>query len=119
MTGAFEVSFPAMMLVQLSDGSEELFTGNLAGYANGNAKYNLQGPTTGSCTGGYVKKTGINTITCENGFSYSENIGRRKAKMSGVNIAAGTDFVGAFGWGNDANEESVRQAIAEYKLSQT
>lgn len=122
MSGMFEITFPAMMLVQRSDGVEEILEGSLIGHANGNAKYDVTGPKSGRCIGEYIKKTGISKISCEQGFSYSENIGQQKAKMSGTNIATGTydgvAFVGAFGWGNDANEASVRAAIEEYKLTQ-
>lgn len=119
MAGMFEIAFPAMMLVQQADGVEEILEGNLIGHVSGNARYNVNGPVFGQCTGVYTKNTGLSTITCEGGFSYSENVGRQRPKMSGTNIATGTydgvAYVGAFGWGNNANEASVRQAIEEYK----
>lgn len=122
MSGMFEITFPAMMLVQRADGVEEILEGSLIGHANGNAKYDVTGPVSGRCTGAYTKNTGINTITCEGGFTYSENVGRQRAKMSGTNIATGiydgVAYVGAFGWGNDANEAAVRAAVEEYKSAQ-
>lgn len=122
MTGMFEITFPAMMLVQLDDGREQILTGSLMGHASGNARYDLTGPVSGRCTGGYDKKSGINMLSCEDGFAYSEYVGPQRPKMSGVNVAEGTyegaAFIGAFGWGNGANEASVRAALEEYKLNQ-
>lgn len=118
MSGMFEITFPAVMLVQLDDGSEEFLTGELLGHANGNAKYALKGPKSGNCSGSYTKKTGINTITCDSGFTYQENVGQQRSKMSGVNIAQGiyqgVSWIGALGWGNDATESSTRAAIAAH-----
>jgi hypothetical protein len=119
MSGMFEITFPAVMLIQIQEHEiEELLTGELIGHASGSAKYNLVGPTFGRCTGGY-SKDGTNTLTCENGNSFTQNIGKQKAKMSGVNVLAGvnngTPFISAFGWGKLATEAAVREAIANYQ----
>ena len=120
MTGMFEITLPAVMIVQFEEGTEEVLTGDLIGHANGSAKYDLTGPTWGHCTGGF-NKAGISSLTCENGTSVSVDIGPQRAKMSGTNVVAGealgNEFVSAFGWGNDANEAAVRQAIARYQVA--
>lgn len=120
MSGVFEVTFPAVLLVQITDVGEELLVGKLMGHANGSAKYDLTGPTWGHCIGGY-SRDGVNSLSCENGFAISENVGKQRAKMSGVNVVAGTEqgkaYIAAFGWGNDANDSAVREAILRFKLA--
>lgn len=120
MTGMFEITFPAVMLVQLDDGTEELLTGDLIGHVTGSAKYDLTGPTWGHCTGGFSKE-GESTLACGNGMQFSMDIGKQKPKMSGVNVvsgaALGNTFISGFGWGNDANETTVRQAVSEYQVA--
>lgn len=118
MTGMFEITFPAVMLVAFEDGTEELLNGDLIGHANGSAKYDLTGPNWGHCTGGF-DTSGISTLSCESGASVSVDIGPQRPKMSGTNVVAGNalgvNFVSAFGWGNNASEQDVRQAIALYQ----
>lgn len=120
MTGMFEITFPAVMIVQFEEGTEEVLKGDLIGHANGSAKYDLSGPTWGHCTGGF-SKPGISSLKCDNGASVSVDIGPQRPKMSGTNVVAGealgNEFISAFGWGNDANEAAVRQAIAEYQVA--
>lgn len=120
MTGMFEITFPAVMIVQFAEGTEEVLTGELIGHANGSAKYDLVGPNWGQCSGGFAK-SGISTLTCESGASVSVDIGPQKPKMSGTNVVAGealgNAFISAFGWGNDGNEPAVRQAIAAYSAA--
>ena len=117
MTGMFEITFPAVMIVQFSEGTEEVLTGELIGHANGSAKYDLVGPNWGQCSGGFAK-SGVSTLTCESGATVTVDIGPQKPKMSGTNVVAGealgNEFVSAFGWGNDASEAAVRSAIAAF-----
>lgn len=116
MTGIFEITFPAVLLVRTDDGDEELLRGELIGHANGSARFALDGPTWGHCTGTSTK-AGTTTMQCAEGVDFTMETGRQKAKMSGINVSngtfEGTAFVSAFGWGNDASEAAVRAALAE------
>lgn len=116
MVGMFEIAFPAVMLVSFDDGTEELLSGELIGHASGSSKINVTGPTWGKCTG-IGKKSGEFTMTCENGLSMSQNGGKSKPKMSGVEVnrfaEGGKSGFAAMGWGKLANEASVRKAIAD------
>lgn len=115
MTGMFEVTFPAVLLVQTDNGTEEFMTGELRGYANGNSNFTLVGPTYGTCEGSSTA-AGDMLMTCENGFNLDRNVGRQRARMTGTYVLNGswndTGYVGAMGWGNDANEDAVRAAIS-------
>jgi hypothetical protein len=115
MTGMFEITFPAVLLIQF-DESEELLTGDLIGRASGSAKFDFTGPTFGHCTGA-ATKDGDTNMSCANGANITMNAGKPKKKMSGVFVIAGramdNDFISAMGWGNLANEATVRQAIAD------
>lgn len=114
MTGMFEITFPAALLVRPQQGSEELLTGTLIGHAKGSARFALTGPTWGDCRG-TASKSGTTSMSCSGGIDITMETGRQKARMSGVNIASGTydgtGFTSAFGWGNDGNEASVRAAL--------
>ena len=114
MTGMFEITFPAVLLVRLENGEEELLNGSLIGHANGSARFNLTGPAWGECQG-TASKSGTTSMSCSGGVEITMETGRQKARMSGVNVASGvhtgTGFVSAFGWGNDGNEAAVRAAI--------
>ena len=85
MTGMMEITFPAVMIVQIEDGTEEILHGDLIGHANGSARYDLSGPNWGQCSGGFTRD-GISTLACENGMELSVNIGRQRARMSGTNV---------------------------------
>jgi len=117
MVGMFEIKFPAVLLVQIEDGTEELLKGHLLGHINGSAKFDLTGPTWGECTGASTK-AGKTSLSCANGISLSMNTGKQKAKMSGLNVVAGQSlghkFISAFGWGNDADEAKARLALEEH-----
>ncbi|WP_147125048.1 hypothetical protein [Shimia ponticola] len=114
MTGAFEITFPAMMLVQFDDGSEELLPGELRGHANGSAEYTVTGPTWGTCEG-KVTRAGDIDMTCDGGVAIKMNVGAQRPKMSGVNVASGvalgTPYKSAFGWGKSGTEAAVRAAL--------
>ena len=115
MTGAFEVTMPAMLLIEAAGEEQQLLRGELIGHISGNAKFNLTGPTWGKCEG-QSTKSGHTSMTCENGMAYAFEAGHQKAKMSGINVTRGMregyPFVAAFGWGKEANEAAVRAAIA-------
>ena len=115
MTGMFEITFPAVLLVQLEDGSEEFLSGEMRGQASGAAEFDLSGPTYGACSG-TMARHGLMTMHCENGVSISMQTEPARPKMSGVRVAHGTamdfGFVSAFGWGNLATEKAARDAIA-------
>lgn len=115
MTGMFEITFPAVLLVQTADGGEELLTGELRGYANGNSNFTLVGPDSGTCEGSSTA-AGDMVMSCESGFQMDRNVGRQRARMTGTFVLDGSwqgvAYVGAMGWGNDANEPAVRAAIA-------
>ncbi|WP_296423736.1 hypothetical protein [Yoonia sp.] len=116
MTGMFEITFPAALLVQTADGNEEFLTGDLRGYANGNSNFSFTGPTYGKCEGSSTS-AGDMVMSCDNGLEWDHSLGRQRAKMTGTFVLDGTSegigYVGAMGWGNDANEAAVRLAIAE------
>ena len=118
VTGMFEITFPAVLLINFEDGTEELLRGTLAGNISGSAKFDLEGPTYGRCTGGSTK-AGFTTMSCENGVNLSFNVGESKPKMSGVNVVSGTaighNYVSAMGWGKLATEDAVRAAISDFK----
>lgn len=118
MTGMFEITFPAVMLIKSDDGTDEFLVGDLIGHVSGSAKFNFVGPTFGTCTGA-SSKSGYTTMSCENGYSGSFETGEQKPKMSGVNVVSGSvdgyDFVSAIGWGKLANENAVRSAVSEYQ----
>jgi hypothetical protein len=115
MSGVFEVTLPAMALVQ-SDGFEEILVGELRGYANGNADYTLKGPFSGTCNG-TANRDGEVTMTCDSGLDVRRNIGRQRARMTGTNtlsgIWQGREYVSALGWGKDANEANLRATLAK------
>ncbi|RED12030.1 hypothetical protein [Pontivivens insulae] len=117
MTGMFEITFPAVLLTQLETGEEELMTGQLIGHISGSSRYELTGPTWGTCSGG-LTADGISTMTCENGVGWTIDLGEQETRMSGIEIQAGevfgTQFISVFAWGNDASEVAVRAAIADY-----
>lgn len=114
MTGMFEITFPAVMLVQVEGQEEELLEGQLIGHVNGSAKFSLTGPNWGLCTGG-TSRDGQTEMTCTNGMAIAMDTGKQKPKMSGIRVtrgeAFGSAFVSAFGWGNNAQETDVRAAI--------
>ena len=114
MTGMMEITFPASMIVQFDDGTEEVLNGQLIGHANGSAKFNVVGPNWGTCAGS-VTRDGVSTMLCDGGVNITTNVGKQRPKMSGVNVATGvalgTKYKSGFGWGNDGNEASVRAAI--------
>lgn len=116
MTGMFEITFPAVLLVQTSDGGEEFLTGELRGYANGNSNFTLVGPTYGTCQGSSTS-AGDMLMVCENGFQMDRNVGRQRARMTGTfaleGTWEGTDYIGVMGWGRDASEDAVRSALSE------
>ena len=115
MTGMFEVTFPAVLLVQVEDGSEEFLTGEMRGKAAGTAEFDLAGPTYGACSG-TMNRSGLMNMTCANGVSISAQTESSGPQMSGIKVIQGTamefGFVSAFGWGNMATETAVRTAIA-------
>lgn len=110
MTGAFEITFPAVLLVQFADGDEELLTGDLIGHANGNARFTLANAELGQCEG-TATRDGDTRMRCSNGVEIAMNTGRQRAKMSGINVFQGSEFKSAFGWGNEASEGAVRAAL--------
>jgi hypothetical protein len=119
MTGAFDITFPAVMLVQLDTGSEELFEGEMIGNITGKATFSVTGPETGVCNG-VISNKGIGKVTCDNGRVYPfQNEEPGRMKMSGVEKMEGTvsgenysiDYISVFGWGKMANEKSVRAAL--------
>lgn len=115
MTGMFEVTLPAMLLIEAAGEEQQLLSGELIGHMNGSAKFNLTGPTWGDCEG-QSTKSGYTSMTCENGMAYAFEAGQQKAKMSGINVTRGVreghPFVAVFGWGKEANEAAVRAAIS-------
>lgn len=110
MTGVFEITFPATLLVRFDHGEEEILTGTLIGHANGSARFELFGPEWGNCQG-TTTRTGFTRMSCSGGVQVEMETGHQKPKMSGVNVFAGPEFVSAFGWGNDASEAAVRAAL--------
>lgn len=115
ITGMFEITFPAVLLVQGPDGNEEFLTGDLRGYPNGESRFSLIGPTYGNCEGSSTP-AGELVMSCDKVFDLVANIGSHRARMSGTYVLdstwEGVRYVGAMGWGNDANEAAVRSAIA-------
>ena len=116
MTGIFEVTLPAMALIQIEDGSEELLVGEMRGKASGNAEFDMTGPIFGDCSGA-ANREGKMTMTCTNGYSVVAQGEPARASMSGIVLSAGTAggfaFKSAFGWGGEANEGAIRAALAE------
>ncbi len=115
MTGAAEITFPAMVLIRVQGEEDELLPGKMRGYVNGNAKFELVGPTYGACFGEFIKRTELVTMSCENGAEIRQFVDAGKQRMSGVNVTRVTEedfgYEVAFGWGNDANEAAVRAAL--------
>ena len=115
--GRMEKPFKAVMIVQ-EDGSEvEVLTGNMYGHISGRARWVMNGPTYGNCVGNFTVE-GLATMTCENGINTTIEYGRQAPAMSGVNVFGqtidGKYVLSGFGWGRDANEAAVRQAMAEF-----
>lgn len=115
MSGVFEISFPAVLLVQVEGHGEEFLAGEMKGYANGNAKFDLTGPNYGQCVGDYKTSSQLLNLSCDNGVIVQQKVEEPTMKMSGVNVAHsvqdGQAILAVFGWGNDANEAAVRKAI--------
>lgn len=119
MTGMFEITFPAMMLVQPQESPELLYEGTLVGKANGSAKFFMTGSDGSSCEGATTTK-GVGQLTCDNGIVYPFPEQTERPKMSGINVSEGEmngePGVAAFGWGKLANEGALRSGIAEYSM---
>jgi hypothetical protein len=112
ITGVGEATFPAMMLVELPDGSEQLLTGDLEERINGRAAYTLTGPVWGECQG--VEQRGQNRLTCADGTELSFATPVEGPKMSALHVTnartAGGPVRLAFGWGRDSAREGVLRA---------
>ena len=119
MTGMFEITFPAMFLVQPEDSPELLYQGTLVGKASGSAKFFMTGSDGSNCEGATNTK-GVGQLVCDNGKVYPFPGQSERPKMSGLVVsegaANGEAIVAAFGWGKLANEEALRSGIAEYDL---
>ncbi|MGB0497037.1 MAG: hypothetical protein ACPGID_01755 [Rubricella sp.] len=115
MTGMFEITFPAVLLIQVDDGSEEFLEGELRGHISGSSEFDLTGPTYGDCSG-FMSREGSMEMTCSGGVTMAAEYGPQRAQMSGVRVQTGSvmgfDYISAFGWGNLATEDAVREAIA-------
>jgi hypothetical protein len=116
MTGMFEITFPAVMVVQFDDGAEEVLTGEFVGHISGSADWQLTGPTWGVCDGTTSKEGDISMI-CTSGLTSNMKIDPPGSKMSGISISEfesdGTRFVSGFGWGNGAEEDLIRAELAK------
>jgi hypothetical protein len=114
MTGVNRATFPAVMLVSLPGGDEELLTGELEEMITGRASYTLTGPTWGTCTGS--ETNGRNAMTCSGGPSVSFTTPVEGPKVSAVHVADvtvdGAPARVAIAWGDRANARTVRGALA-------
>lgn len=132
MTGAFEITLPAVALVRLDAGEEDFLTGNLVGHISGRSEITLSGAKVGDCVGRTTpKKPG--TLNCSNGLAIAlaaneesgssmngvvgqtgvvdarnlQNFGFTKKPSDPSRVA----YVAAFGWGKMANEAAVRPEV--------
>ncbi|MCA0872004.1 hypothetical protein LCL97_14285 [Seohaeicola saemankumensis] len=114
VSGAFDITFPAAMLIRAGE-EEEFLTGNMIGYLNGNADIDVTGPTYGNCLGSFKKSNETMQMSCENGFSFTKLIGNSTMKMSGVyaesGVLNGVAYSSAYGWGKKANKAALRAAL--------
>jgi len=117
VTGLFEITVPASMLVVSEDG-EELLTGELAGRASGSATLALTGPIWGACSFAMTRQGSIDG-SCANGQTISEQAEPQRPSMSGTYVHEGqmdgNDYVMVMGWGNEATETSIRTALSAYR----
>ena len=111
----FEMPFPAVMLMQYEDGTEDFFEGKMFGHIGGSARYTFPDTPRGDCNGTY-STDGMSSMTCTDGFSFSFMYGKQAAKFSGVNVVRvdvdGVPTASAFGWGAKANRAAALNALA-------
>ncbi|MGR3661683.1 MAG: hypothetical protein ACU0CA_10940 [Paracoccaceae bacterium] len=110
------MTFPVMMLLTPEDGPEKQFTGKFTGSVSGISKFNLASPDGVTCDG-TIADSGKGTLTCSNGMNFTFTKAKSGIRLSGINfvevVSKGQRINGAFGWGNHANAEALRTALAE------
>lgn len=110
------MTFPVMMLLTPENGPEMQFTGKFVGSANGTSKFNLASAGGVTCEG-TIETDGRGELVCSNNLTFAFTKAKPGIRLSGINyvevVSKGKRIDGAFGWGNHANAEALRTAMAE------
>lgn len=110
------MAFPIMMLVQPEGGAERKLTGKLTGSLDGRTVFTLKSEDGVTCDG-KIDSEGRGNLNCSNGLAFPFSKEKSGIRMSGINTAStvrdGTTVDAAFGWGRDANEAALRNALAK------
>ena len=112
------MSAPAALKIYNEDESEKLLTGSMQRRLNGEMTFLVSGSEWGECEGLVSDRLNVVSLSCENGYSFTDELKDKGTERSDITMffgnANGQDYVGFFGWGDQANETSLGAAFAEY-----
>ena len=109
---------PAGMMVYTEDDAEAYLSGEMRRKMNGEVFFLISGPDWGNCEGLVSARLSVVSPTCENGYSFTDELRTDATQDSGVieffGNENGQSYVAFIGWGDVADEASLRAAFAAY-----
>ena len=112
------MSAPAALKIYNEDETEKLLNGTMQRKLNGEMFFLVSGPEWGECEGLISDRLSVVSLSCENGYSFTDELKDKGTERSDITMffgnANGQEYVGFFGWGDQANEPALANAFAEY-----
>lgn len=112
------MSAPAALKIYYEDDSETFLTGSMQRKLNAEMYFLVSGPEWGECEGLVSDRLNVVSLSCENGFAFTDELRTQGTERSDVTTfygnANGQEYVGIFGWGDQANEAALGAAFMAY-----
>ncbi len=118
LSGLTSISFPARMLMVLNGSEEVIYRGEMIGYMSGSADIALATDDGRTCTGA-MDPSGTGQLNCDGVLIEMTRAESETTSMSGTvyrdGQLAGTRYATVFGWGRGAQENALRQSMAQQR----